>query len=240
MLPGLRELVRPRSAEPESNKKKFARTRRMPWSNEPLREARKRLRRHMVCTHERVEFIPQPLIKRFWLSEWPLREFFENLKLEVSPNYCHRITTTYHRIFTALVFVEWDSDQRFRQVFYEAFPRNAMPVWTDNWLISDGDFGRSNSIDLSSDEAKSLNSTKNLVSVLVLDMNKGNEPYPGHIPLPITTKTEIGKGAYGKVYRIKIAAGCLQVENVNGGQAPNEVCPTKWSIPECSLWSALC
>ena len=240
MLLKPQELVRPRSAEPESKTKKFARTRRMPWSNEPLRDARKLLRRHMVRTHEGVEFIPQPLIKRFWLSEWPLHEFFVNLKLEVSSNSCQRITTTYHRIFTALVFVEWESDQRFRQIFQEAFPGNATPVWTDNWLISDGDFGRSNSIDLSSDEANSLNSTKNLVSVLVLDMNKGNEPYPGHIPLPIITKTEIGKGAYGKVYRIRIAAGCLQVENDSGGQAPNEVCPTKWSTPGCSLCNALC
>ena len=197
------------------------------------------MQRRIVRTHEGVEFIPQPSIKRYWLFEWPLREFFDDLRLEVSSVHCHKITTTYHRIFTALVLVEWDSEYRFRQVFKEAFPDDANPVWTDNWLISHGDLGRSNFLDLSADEASSLNRTRNLVSVLVLDTNKGNEPYPGHIPLPITTKTEIGKGSYGKVYRIQIAAGCLQVENVNGGHSPNEVCSTKWRTPEYTLWNVL-
>lgn len=231
--------VRPHSAHVDADEEELARTRRMPRSDQPLRDARKLLRRHMVYTHEGVAFIPQPSIKRFWLSEKPLQEFFDDLRLEVSSANCHKITTTYHRIFTALVFVEWDSEYRFRQVFREAFPDEATPVWTDKWLISDGNFERSDSLDLSADEAKSLNSTRNLVSVLVLEMNNGNEPYPGHIPLPITTKTEIGKGAYGKVYRIQIAAGCLQVENVSGEHSPNEVCSTKWSTPECTLWNVL-
>ena len=239
MLDKPQKRVRPHSAHLDAGDEELARTRKMLRSDQPLREARKSLRRHMVRTHEGVEFIPQPSIKRFWLSEWPLQDFFDQLRLEVSSISCHKITTTYHRIFTALVFVEWDSESRFRQVFEEAFPDDATPVWTDTWLISDGDFGMSKSLDLSADEAISLNSTRNLVSVPVLDMNKGNEPYPGHIPLPITTKTEIGKGSYGKVYRIQIAAGCLQVENVNGGYSPNEVCSTKWSTPECTLWNVL-
>ena len=237
MLDKPQKRVRPRSTG-FADEEELARLRRMPLSQRPLQEARKLLRRHMVRTHEGVEFIPQPSIKRFWLYEWPLQEFFEDLGLEVS-SICHRITTTYHRIFTALVFVEWDSEHRFREVFQKAFPADAFPVWTDDWLISGGDFGKSNSLDLTPDEANSLDSTRNLVSVLVLAMNQGNEPYPAHIQLPITTKTEIGKGAYGKVYRIKIAAGCLQMENGNGGQSPNDVCPTKWSTPECTLWNVL-
>ena len=239
MLAKPQKRVRPHSARLYADEEEFARTRRMPLSHQPLREARKLLRRHMVRTHEGVEFIPQPLIKRFWLSEWPLQEFFDDLGLEVSPISYHRITTTSHRIFTALVLVEWDSEHRFRQVFQEAFPGDAPPVWTDDSLLSDDDLGRSKSLVLLPDEATFLNSTRNRVSVLVLDMNKGNEPYPAHIPLPITTKTEIGKGSYGNVYRIKIAVGCLQVENVNGGQSPNEVCPTKWTTPEYTLWNAL-
>ena len=235
MLDKPQKRVRTHSAHLDDGEEELARTRRRIRLDQPLREARKSLRRRIVRTHEGVEFIPQPSIKRFWRSEWPLQEFFDQLRLEVSSVNCHKITTTYHRILTALVFVEWDSEYRFRQVFREAFPDDATPVWTDDWLISDGDFGRSNSLDLSADEANSLNSTRNLVSVLVLDMNKGNEPYPGHIPLPITTKTEIGKGSYGKVYRIQIAAGCLQVENVNGGHSPNQVCSSKRSTPGCTL-----
>ena len=191
-----------------------------------LQEVRKLLRREKVRTYNRKEFVPVPSIKKFWTAKYKLQTFLEGLDCSVSKFSVHAILTTSLRMFTALVLIEWESNERFRETFQEMFPNEASPVWTDESLTGANPF-RSDKLGLSEDEADSSESAMDLVSVPVLDMTmtKKSKPFHEHATLPITSKTEIGKGAHGKVYRIEIAENCLIRESVSGGSAIlNNVC----------------
>ena len=183
-----------------------------------LQEVRKLLRRKKLPTYDHNEFIPVPLIKHFWVAERALEDF-----LSCSNSSAHRILTASIQVFTALVLVEWDCEDRFRQVIRERFLDDTERIWTDDSFDS---LTRADFSGLSADEETDLKFKWRQVSVPVLGMSKGSKPFPEHTTLPITAKTEIGKGAYGKVHKIKIAEGCLNLDNAGGGVSFNKVCST--------------
>ena len=186
-----------------------------------LREVRKLLRRKMLFTYDQKAFIPVPSIKTFWTTECALKQF---LKIPNSSDpLAHRVLIASIQVLTAVVLIEWDSEDRFRQVVQKKFLVNTERIWTDDSFksLTDADIS-----DLSKDEVAGLNLNWNLVSVPVLGMSKESKPFPEHTTLPITAKTEIGKGAYGKVHKIKIAEGCLKLDNASGSVSYNRVCST--------------
>ena len=186
-----------------------------------LKEVRKLLLREKVRTYDRRDIIPLHSLKEFWMSRCELNQFLESLYCSTSS--AHAILKNSLRFFTALVLVNWDSNERFCRAFEAFFGDHENSVWTDESL-TDIISPSSAYPSISMDEANCLDSTLNLVSVPVL--SKESKPFHTYTPLPITSKTEIGKGSYGKVYKIRIAKGCLMVENASGSTSPNEVCPT--------------
>ena len=205
-------------------------------SNFSLQELRKLLRREQVCTYDKQTlFIPVHSINEFWLAEHKLQDLLDDLGCLESLE--HVILTTSLRIFTALVLAEWESDGRFREVFRHAIPDNADPLWTDESLTDADTLWTDESLTaasspvlddlgLSMDEAISLRSAMHLVSVPILEMSRESKRFHEHTTLPITWRSEIGKGAYGKVYEIRIAKGHLMVENTSGSASPNKACLT--------------
>lgn len=186
-----------------------------------LQEVRRLLRRKILHTYDKKAFIPVPSIKTFWTAECKLEEFLGYSNSSDSP--AHRILTASILVFTTLVLVEWDSEDRFRQVIQKGLLDDTDRIWTDDSLnsLTDATFSG-----LSKDEVTDFNLNRNLVSVPVLGISKESKPFPEHTTLPITAKTEIGKGAYGKVYKIKIAEGCLKFDDANGTVIYNRVCST--------------
>ena len=188
-------------------------------SDVSLRKVRKHLQRHKVLTHSRKDFIPLPAIKKFWTVECPIETFLEEIHC-LSPASAQNILKVSIRVFTALLLVDWDSDDRFRQILQEKFSGNVSQTWTDDSLIGT-DFSRLGLSGLSRDELNDFGSATEKVSVPVL--GKDSKHFHRNTTLPITVRDEIGKGAFGKVYAIKIAEGCLMVDNTSGTKSPNKV-----------------
>ncbi|KAL8825208.1 MAG: hypothetical protein Q9170_007883 [Blastenia crenularia] len=188
-------------------------------SNISLPEVRRRLGRKIVRTYDRKPFIPVPSIKAFWATELEVQDFLTNIECATHP--VHAILTKSLRVFSAMVLVEWGSDQHFRDLFYRIYSDNTNPLWKDDSLMVASHPGWDFSgLDL--DEANSLESAIDLVSVPVLELSKESKPFRQHTTLPITSKHEIGQGAYGKVYEIKLAEGCLMFENTGGSTSSNK------------------
>ncbi|KAL8860660.1 MAG: hypothetical protein Q9178_003013 [Gyalolechia marmorata] len=167
-----------------------------------------------VRTYDQREFIPLRSMEEFWVNKLP--GFLEGLGCPVDQNRAHRIETTCVRIFTALVLAEWDDDEHFRNKFGTVFRNDASPLWT-NGSLDNVNFLTSDDSGLSEDEAGSLRSAVDLVAVPVLEPNKGSIKLARDTTLPITHRDEIGSGAYGTVYKIRIAEGCFMVENTTSG-----------------------
>lgn len=207
-----------------------------PNSKISLKNARLALSKQKAFNYDGVEFITLPLIREYWMEECPLQDFLKSLACSLSS--VDLILDWYLRIFTASVLVKWDSDGRFREVFQRVFPGDANPIWKNDFPIFNTEF-RLSDLHLSLHEKNSLVSNKNLVSVPVLDISKESKPFPDSTRLPITSRKEIGKGAYGRVYEIQIAEACLKVEDSSGGVSLNKVCPTMRNnsrfVQTCSL-----
>ena len=192
-----------------------------PISDLSLQQLRRDLRQEKVRTYDRKDVIPLHSISRFWTSGYKLEKFLR--EFGCPKRLIDQILENSLRVFTALILVEWSSDERFRGAFDALFPDDKNVIWNDdslNGAIS----AKSGYLEFSDDEADLLESNLDLVSVPVL--NKDTKTVHEHSTLPITSKTEIGKGAYGKVYKIQIAKGCLMVENASGCASSNEVCNT--------------
>jgi hypothetical protein len=181
-------------------------------------------------TYAGLEFMPLPLIEKFWSGERTLQAFLVALDCKTSPRTRQAIEQDSLRVFTALVLVEWESSKRFRQVFQAAFPEEGPHLWTDENLISGPGLEGMKTLGLTDDELTELQSNADLVSVPILQLHHGSKRYAKRVRLPITSKDEVGKGAYGTVYKIQIAEGCLRVENSNGDTSPNKVCSTMLTL----------
>ena len=212
--------TRPVSSQSIDNYEEYNRSRkRAAESSMSLQEVRKHLRGAQTRTWDMKLFIPFPAIKGFWTVGDTLQDFLQGL--DCSTSSIHAILTSSLRILTALVLVDWDTIERVREVIQGVFPKNQNPLFTDESLTD------ANSpifqYKLFPNEQNFLDNTMDLVSVPVLVMSKHRKPFHEHTTLPITSKSEIGKGAFGKVYKIQIAEGCLMVKNFGDGASPNKV-----------------
>lgn len=159
-------------------------------------------------------FIPFPLIQEYW-KEHPLEEFLKDFFSRIPEDTLDSIRTTAMRILTAVVITERRdcAVENFRTTFRKLFLDKANPLWNDDMLLGEDGLPPLD-LSLPPEESKSLDYAISSVSVPVLEKSKGGR-YSPKITLPITTRSPrpLGTGAYGHVYKVQIAAGCLLRED---------------------------
>lgn len=205
-------------------------------SRRMLEKSRKHLKRLTDRNYDHKSFISLPSMQEFWNREgYSLGKFLAEVSSGNFSDKLELIRTTSLRILTALVLTEWhakNSVRNFCTTFCKIFPNETEPSWSDELLLGPDGLPRLELPHLSQDEKKSLSNALYTVSVPVLQKSKERKRYSPKIILPILNPTRekkelevLGEGAYGKVCKVKIAAGCLLIKDKASNRIEgNRVC----------------
>ena len=186
---------------------------------EMLEDMRKQLEGLTVRNYDKKRFISFPSMREFWKNQrYPLDIFLAEMSCAIPSDKLELIRKKSLRIVTALALTEWDSAKaglNFRATFQIIFVDKTNRQWNDELLLLRGpeDLLRLASTYLSPYEKNSLEDALFKVAVPVLEKSKERKPYSPSITLPITSSKSIGTGAYGEIYQVQIAPGCLCIEN---------------------------